>query len=197
MYSSTLEQHLGYLRRVFELMRQNNLFAKRSKCDFATKRVKYLGHFIQAEGVSTDPEKVKAVAEWKIPENLKHLRGFLGLAGYYRRFVKDFGVIARPLTALTNKECLQWSAEAKLAFVELRKALFETHILALPRFDQPFVVETDACGQGSGTILMQNGHPLAYISRHLKGKQLRLSIYEKELIAVVFDVQKWRHYLFV
>lgn len=104
--------------------------AKRSKCDFATKRVEYLGHFIQAEGVSTDPEKVKSVAEWKIPENLKHLRGFLGLAGYYRRFVKDFGVIAKPLTTLMKKDCFQWSAEAELAFVELKKVLCETHVFS-------------------------------------------------------------------
>ena len=97
---------------VFELMRINQLHAKRSKCAFVTSRVEYLGHFIEEKGVSTDPNKVKAVLEWPVPKNLKALRGFLGLAGYYRRYVKDFGVIAHPLTALTKKNAFVWHYEA-------------------------------------------------------------------------------------
>lgn len=154
-----------------------------------------MGHFISKEGVSTDPSKVKAVAEWPQPRNLKTLRGFLGLAGYYRRFMKDFGPIARSLTALTKKDSFVWNDEAQAAFEELKKTLCEAPVLALPRFDKPFLIETDACGTGIGAVLMQEGHPLSYISRHLKGKQLNLSIYEKELLDVVFAVQKWRHYL--
>lgn len=130
-----------------------------------------------------------------MPQNLKQLRGFLGLAGYYRRFVRNFGVLARPLTALTKKDGFGWNTEAQDAFLILKKALCEAPVLALPRFDKPFIVETDACSYGIGAVLMQENHPLAYISRHLKGKQLHLSIYEKELLAVVFAVQKWRHYL--
>lgn len=197
VYSSSIEDHIGHLRSVFEIMRSNSLFAKMSKCAFATERVEYLGHYIQEAGVSTDPTKVQAVKEWIIPKNLKHLRGFLGLAGYYRRFVRNFGPIARPLTALTKRDSFTWTEEATGAFEELKKALCEAPVLALPRFDQPFVVETDACGNGIGAVLMQNGHPVSYISRHLKGKQLHLSIYEKELLAVVFAVQKWRHYLLI
>lgn len=195
IYSSCLSDHLDHLRAVFQLMRANQMFAKRSKCAFATSRVEYLGHFIQASGVSTDPHKIKAVAEWPAPSNLKKLRGFLGLAGYYRRFVRDFGIIARPLTALTKKDAFQWTEEGQLALDKLKKALCSAPVLALPQFDKPFVVETDACSTGIGAVLMQEGHPLAFISRHLKGKQLSLSIYEKELLAVVFAVQKWRHYL--
>lgn len=170
-------------------MRQNNLFAKKSKCAFATEKLEYLGHYIKAKGISTDPNKVKAIDEWLIPVNLKQLRGFLGLAGHYRRFVRNFGTIARPLTALTKKDAFEWSEEARVAFENLKQSLCAASVLALPMFDKPFVVETDACGQGIGAVLMQQGHPLAYISRHLKGKQLHLSIYEKELLVVVFAVR--------
>lgn len=176
------------------MMRQNNLYAKRSKCDFATTRVEYLGHFIAAKGVSTDPNKVKTVKEWPQPTSLKQLRGFLGLAGYYQKFVKVFGGIARPLTVLTKKDSFCWSEEAHSVYDVLKIALCEAPVLALPDFNIQFVVETDACGSGIGAVLMQKGHPIAYISRHLKGKQVHLSIYEKELLAVVFAVQKWRHY---
>lgn len=195
IYSSTFSEHMEHLRVVFELMRGNQLYAKRSKCAFATSHVEYLGHFIEAKGVSTDPNKVKAVQEWPIAKNLKALRGFLGLAGYYQRFFKDFGLIARPLTTLTKKDAFVWHKEAENSFETMKKTLCEAPVLALPRFDKKFVVETDASGKGIGAVLMQDGQPLAYISRHLKGKQLALSIYEKELLAVIFAVQKWRHYL--
>lgn len=109
--------------------------------------------------------------------------------------MRNFGTIAKPLSALTKKDSFTWCDEAQVAFEKLKTALCKAPVLALPLFDKPFVVETDACGHGIGAVLMQEGHPLAYISRHLKGKQLHLSIYEKELLAVVFAVQKWRHYL--
>lgn len=91
IYSTTFEEHLEHLRLVFEVMKSNQLYARRSKCAFATSRVEYLGHFIEASGVSTDPNKVKAVEEWPVPKTLENLRGFLGLYGYYRCYVKDFG----------------------------------------------------------------------------------------------------------
>lgn len=152
IYSSSMEEHVEHLRSVFELMRSNNLFAKLSKCAFATDRVEYLGHYIQANGVSTDPNKIKDVAEWAIPISLKQLRGFLGLVGYYRRFVQSFGMIARPLTILTKKDGFAWSGEATEAFNNLKQALCEAPVLALPRFDLPFVVETDACGTGISAV---------------------------------------------
>ena len=109
--------------------------------------------------------------------------------------MRGFRTVAKLLTMLTKKDSFEWTDEAKLAFEKLKKALCEAPVLALPCFDKPFVVETDACGQGIRAVLMHEGHPMAYISRHLKGKQLHLSIYEKELLAVVFDVQKWCYYL--
>lgn len=111
--------------------------------------------------------------------------------------MQNFGIIARPLTSLTKRDFFIWSEEAQRAFDDLKKALCEAPILILPRFEHQFLVETDACGYGIGAVVMQEGHPLAYISRHLKGNQLHLSIYEKELIAVVFAAQKWCHCLLI
>ncbi|KAF8103809.1 hypothetical protein N665_0184s0004 [Sinapis alba] len=121
-------------------MREHKLFAKHSKCAFTTDKVEYLGHFIEKRRVSTDPSKVKAISEWPKPVNLKALCGLLGLAGYYRRFVCDFGSISRPLTALTKKDSFGWNEEAQNSFEKLKKALSETPVLALPRFDIPFLV---------------------------------------------------------
>lgn len=98
-----MEDHIQHLQQVFEVMRANNVYAKERKCAFVTSRVEYLGHYIEAKGISIDPNKIKAIQEWPEPKNLKQLRGFLGLAGYYRRFVQSFGSIARPLTVLTKK----------------------------------------------------------------------------------------------
>lgn len=120
-----------------------------------------MGHFIQETRVSTDPQKIKAILEWPTPSTLKALRGFLGLVWYYRRFVKSFGTIARSITVLAKKNSFEWSGEAETAFGTLKKALCEAPMLALPRFDKPFVVETDACGQGIGAVLMQEGYHVA------------------------------------
>lgn len=187
IYSSCLTDHVQHLREVFEIIRGQALFAKRSKCNFAVERVEYLGHFISVEGVSTDPANWEAVAKWPTPQNIKQLRAFLGLAGYYRRFIRNYGIIARPMNQLLKKDAFKWCSEAATAFDALKEALISAPVLALPDFNKQFVVETDAYGYGVGVVLMQEGHPIAYISRQLKGKQVHLSIYEKELLAVVLE----------
>ena len=116
VYSSSMEEHIHHLKGVFAVMRKNQLFAKMSKCAFAVPRVEYLGHYISAQGIATDPAKIKAVMEWPVPRTLKQLRGLLGLAGYYRRFVKGFGSIAGPLHVLTKIDSFNWSPEAQAAF---------------------------------------------------------------------------------
>lgn len=140
IYSDSVESHVKHLQLVFALMRENKLYAKRSKCAYATEKVEYLGHYIEAKGVSIDPEKIQAVWDWPKPGNLKQLRGFLGLAVYYRRFVKTFGVIARPLTILTKKDSFIWNKEAHESFVSLKQALCQAPVLALPLFNKLFVV---------------------------------------------------------
>ena len=146
--------------------------------------------------MSSDPAKIMAIKNWPIPTSLKQLRGFLGLTRYYRWFVRGFGGIARPLTNMLKKNNFHWSDEAKAAFQSLKYSLIQSLVLALPDFSKVFVVEVDASGYGIGVVLMQNHHPIAFISRVLNIQQQSLSTYEKELLAVVFVVQKWRHYLF-
>nr|KYP35812.1 Retrovirus-related Pol polyprotein from transposon 17.6 [Cajanus cajan] len=195
IYSVNLQEHLNHLKLVLLTLRNNYLFARRSKCYFAVNRVEYLGHFISGEGVATDPSKIEAMTKWPLPQTIKQLRGFLGLAGYYRRFVKGYGVIAKPLTDMLKKDNFRWTQDAKLAFQKLKELLSNTPILALPDFSKVFVVEVDASGGGIGAVLMQDHHPIFYISRILNLQQQSLSTYEKELLAVVFAIQRWRHYL--
>lgn len=121
IYSPSMSEHVTHLQLVFQTIRDNKLFLKKEKCSFATNKVEYLGHFITKEGVSTDPTKVQAVANWSQPTNLKQLRGFLGLAGYYRRFVQGFGKIARPLTDMLKKDNFQWTDDSVAAFVALKR----------------------------------------------------------------------------
>ncbi|CAH9096892.1 unnamed protein product [Cuscuta europaea] len=145
-----------------------------------------------------DPAKVKAVVEWPQPRSVREVRGFLGLTGYYRRFVKEYGLIARPLTKLLKKEALaqfQWSAEAEVAFCRLQKALTEVLVLAMPQFDGQFVVECDASGTGIGAVLMQERRPIAYFSKSLADRTLSRSAYEREMMGLALAVQHWRPYL--
>ena len=124
------------------------------------------------------------------PNSVKALRGFLSLTGYYRKFIKDYGVIAAPLTALFKKDSIHWSPKAELAFNALKYSASNPPVLALPNFLKPFVVECDASGYGLGAILMHDNKPLAFHSEALKGRSLHLSTYEKEFLALVKVVKK-------
>ena len=176
-------------------MKQNILFAKESKCFFGVHKVEYLGHIIAAEGVSTDPTKIQAMQEWPTPHTVKQLRGFLGLTGYYRRFIQHYALISKPLTNLLKKNAFEWSEDAQQAFDKLKQAMIQSPVLALPDFQKQFVVETDASGMGIGALLQQEGHPIAYLSKTLSPKHQSLSTYEKEFLAVILALEKWRGYL--
>ncbi|RLN36021.1 polyprotein [Panicum miliaceum] len=196
IYSATLEEHEKLLQQVFDILRQHQFKIKRSKCTFARKEITYLGHIVSGCGVATDPKNVTAVQQWPVPMNVKEVRGFFGLAGYYRKFVKGFGMLSKPLTELLKKNHpFVWSHEQQEAFEVLKVALTSAPVLALPDFKKQFVVETDASEKGIGAVLMQDGHPLAYLSRALGPKTQGLSTYEKECMAILIAVDHWRTYL--
>jgi hypothetical protein len=142
-----------------------------------------------------DPEKVQAMLVWPKPQNLKALRGFLGLTGYNRKFIQHYGSIARPLTQLLKKDAFGWNEEAEESFSWLKEAMTKALVLALPDFPQQFIIECDASGFGIGAVLMQGRRPIAYFSQALHGQNLVLSTYEREMLAFVTAVQKWRPYL--
>ncbi|KAE8675396.1 C2H2 and C2HC zinc fingers superfamily protein, putative isoform 1 [Hibiscus syriacus] len=195
IYSSSMQQHVEHLRLVLEVLKVNQLFAKLSKCFFGQTTVEYLGHIISAAGVSTDPSKVEVMQNWPQPKTLKSLRGFLGLTGYYRRFIRHYGIISKPLTQMLKKDGFHWNSAAYSAFEDLKKAMCSAPVLALPDFSKTFYLETDASSGGVGAVLSQEGRPIAYLSKALSPRHSALSIYEREYLAILLAVSKWRHYL--
>ncbi|GKA13867.1 ty3-gypsy retrotransposon protein [Tanacetum coccineum] len=163
-----------------QFFRNHRLYAKLSKCAFGQERTEYLGHVVTGAG-EMDPAKVIAVANWPIPTSVSQLRAFLGLTGYYRRFIKQYASIANLLTTLIQKNNFKWSHEAQSAFETLKQALQTSPVLVLPDFSKLFIVETDAIGHGIGAIISQSGHPIAFFSK-LSCKMQEASTYVRELL---------------
>ncbi|XP_031131817.1 uncharacterized protein LOC116033199 [Ipomoea triloba] len=158
VYSKTPEEHEEHFRTVLQTLGEKKLFAKLSKCEFWKKEVAFLGHVITKEGIMVDPAKIRAVIEWEAPKSVTEIRSFLGLAGYYRRFVRDFSKIARPLTNLLKKSTkYKWEEECEQAFQELKKRLTTAPVLTLPMGTEGYELYTDASHKGLGCVLMQNG----------------------------------------
>jgi len=181
---------------VLETLKRHKLYAKLSKCEFWLEKIAFLGHIISREGVSVDPSKIEAVSKWSPPKNVTEIRSFLGLAGYYIRFVKDFSKITKPLTTLTRKENrFKWDESCDTAFQTLKERLTTAPVLALSRGSDNFEVYTDASKNGYGCVLMQEGRVIAYASRQLKPFEDNYPIHDLELGAIVFALKNWRHYL--
>lgn len=188
VFSRSLSEHEEHLRKVLEVLRENQLYAKLKKCEFWLKEVAFLGHIISENGVSVDPEKIKAIMEWPRPTNVPEVRSFMGLAGYYRRFVQDFSKIALPITRLVKKSVkFEWNDKCESAFQELKKRLTSAPVLTLPSETDGFIVYSDASKHGLGCVLMQNEKVIAYASRQLKPHEQNYPTHDLELAAVLLS----------
>lgn len=201
VYSTSLQEHINRLKLIFERFRQSNFKVQLDKSEFLHKEVAYLGHKITKEGVKPDPAKIDAVKNFPIPTTQKEIKSFLGLAGYYRRFIKDFAKISKPLTLCLKKNAkVVHNQSFRESFNHLKKLLINAPILRYPDFTQTFVLTTDASNIAIGAVLSQsnppNDNPVAYASRTLNETEQRYSTIEKELLAIVWACRYFRPYLY-
>jgi hypothetical protein len=167
IYSKTWPSHLSDVNQVLHLLSKHQCFLKQSKCSFGASEVDYLGHIFGKDGVRVDPKKIESMKNWPFPKNLKRLHGFLGLMGYYRNFVRNYGKIATTLTSLLKSNSFTWTSAADHAFQALKYAMCLNLVLYLLDFTNTFVLECDAYEKGIGAILMQHGRPLAFTRKQL------------------------------
>ncbi|KAJ4748698.1 polyprotein [Rhynchospora pubera] len=197
IYSRSFEEHAKHLRIVLNRLRECKLYGKFSKCEFWLSKVAFLGHVISGEGLAVDPSKVQAVTEWSQPKSVSEIRSFLGLAGYYRRFVAGFSQIAKPLTELLHKGVkFVWEERQEKSFQELKNRIVTAPVLAMPISGREYDVYTDASKSGLGCVLMQEKHVIAYASRQLRPHEQNYPTHDLELAVVIFALKIWRHYLY-
>jgi hypothetical protein len=195
VYSRNEEEHAGHLHVVLQRLREHRLCAKLSKCDFWLKEIKFLGHTISQDGIVVDPDKVQEVMNWKPPTTVHQIRSFLGLAGYYRKFIPNFSRIGKPMTKLLKKGAkFDWGQKCEDAFHTLRQHLTTTPVLAQPD-NKTFDVYCDASGTGLGCVLMQDNKVIAYASRALRPHEQNYPTHDLELADVVHALKIWRHYV--
>ncbi|GJW25674.1 putative reverse transcriptase domain-containing protein [Tanacetum coccineum] len=191
------QEHAEHLKLILELLKKEQLYAKFSKCEFWIPKVQFLGHVIDSQGIHVDPAKIESVKDWESPKSATEIRQFLGLAGYYRRFIEGFSKIAKPMTKLTQKKIkFEWSDKAEAAFQLIKQKLCSAPILALPEGSEDFIAYCDASIKGLGAVLMQREKVIAYASRQLKIHEKNYTTHDLELGAVVFALKIWRHYLY-
>ncbi|KAK1610111.1 hypothetical protein QYE76_033784, partial [Lolium multiflorum] len=177
--------------------REHQLYAKFSKCEFWLDQVEFLGHVISKDGIAVNPSKVAAVLEWEAPKTVKEIRGFLGMAGYYRRFIEGFSKIAGPMTKLLRKNTpFVWSEECEKSFQTLKEKLTTAPVLAVPEVGKDYTVYCDASKHGLGCVLMQDRKVISYGSRQLRPHEVNYPTHDLELAAVVFALKTWRHFLY-
>jgi hypothetical protein len=169
IFSKNEEKHDEHLRLVLQKLRENQLYAKLNKCEFWLKEVSFLGQIISEGGISVDPSKVKDVLSWNTPQNVSDIRSFLGLAGYYRRFIEGFSKTSKPMTELLVKGyTFEWTPRRETSFQDLKKTLTTAPVLIMPDMEKPFSIHYDTSDQGLGCVLIQDGHVVAYASRQLR-----------------------------
>lgn len=200
VFSRTFEDHIRHLREVFTRIRNAGLKLNIEKCNFWMKRLTFLGHIIEEKGISPDPDKITAVQHIQPPQNITQLRAFLGLAGYYRRFIKHFSSIANPLNQLLHKDnAYDWNAQCQSAFDELKHRLTTAPILIYPDYKKEFILATDASYKGFGATLSQlsddkKEHPIAYASKSLKKEEVNYGATELECAAIVWAIEHFHKY---
>ncbi|KAK9681264.1 RNase H-like domain found in reverse transcriptase [Popillia japonica] len=200
----TFEKHLEVLQEVHRRLKEANLTINLKKCKFCLPSLKYLGFVIDQNGLRTDPEKVTAMLNFPKLETVTQLKRFLGMCGYYRRFLKNFSSLTAPMTALMKgkrkTQKLEWNEEAKQCFTQIKEVLVSAPLLASPDYKKPFSIHCDASSVGLGCMLSQtneNGEEVtvAYASRTLSEQEKRYTVTELELAAVLFGVEKFRPYV--
>ncbi|GJS42614.1 putative reverse transcriptase domain-containing protein [Tanacetum coccineum] len=191
------QEHRRAPKLILELLKKEELYAKFSKCEFWIPKVQFLGHVIDSEGIHVDPAKIESIKDWTSPKSPTEIRQFLGLAGYYRRFIEGFSKIAKPMTKLTQKKVkFEWGDKQEAAFQLLKQKLCSAPILALPEGSEDFIAYCDASKKGLGAVLMQREKVISYASRQLKIHEKNYTTHDLELGAVVFALKIWRHYLY-
>ncbi|KAJ9525518.1 hypothetical protein QJQ45_003105 [Haematococcus lacustris] len=198
--SKSVPDHFNHLRRVLELLRKHQFKAKLSKCEFLKTALKFLGHIVSDQGIAVDPDKVKSITSWPVPRSLTAMQQFLGAANFVRKFVHNFSALAAPLTDLTGKVGIEfnwhkWPDDKLQAFDALKHAISKVPLLKIPDITKPFQVYCDASLQGVGAVLMQEGYPLAYLSKKLIPAEKNYTTGEQELLAIITACKEWRCYL--
>lgn len=201
VFSDSYESHLERLAEVLSRIAKEGLKISPKKCCFFQKRVSFLGHTVSADGVATDPDKIDSVKSWPSPKSLKDVRSFLGTCSYYRKFIRNFAVIAKPMHKLTEKNCpFKWTDECETAFQQLKNSLLTAPILGFPDMAKPFILDTDASGYGIGAVLSQisDGKEIviAYFSKALSKAQRQYCVTRRELLAIVLSLKHFHHYLY-
>jgi hypothetical protein len=196
IYSKSQEDHDHHLQIVLERLRAHQLYAKLSKFEFWLEKIAFLRHILTAKGIEVDPSKIEAVSKWMQPSNVSEIQSFLRMAGYYRRFIKGFSSIAKPLTKLLKKENkFVWTPKCEESFQDTKKKLTTTPVLTLLDIHRSFVIFCDASRQGLGCVLMQNEKVITYASCLLKPHEQNYPTHNLELAAIVHALNIWRHYL--
>jgi hypothetical protein len=186
IYSQNEQEHEEHLRKVLQRLRDCQLYAKLSKCEFWISEVLFLGHIIKRDGLVVDPKKVEAILDWNAPKDVRGIKSFIGMVGYYRRFIEGFSKIARPMTALLAKKVeFKWTPACQESFEMLKQKLSTTPVLVLPEVQNPFSVYCDASYTGLGCVSMQEGKVAAYSSRQLKVHEKSYPTHDLELAIVV------------
>ena len=200
IFSRNPKEHEAHVRYVLKVLRRHKLVASKTKCEFFKPLVEFVGHVLKAEGVWMEQNKVDAILAWPVPTTVTHVRSFLGLANFYRRFVNGFAEMSTPLTEITRKnQCFIWLPRHQEEFEQLKHALTTAPVLAPPDAERPYEIYTDASDVAAGAVLSQrydgNLRPVAFLSHTFDAPQKNYSTYDKEFLAIILALKAWRHHI--